>query len=247
MLDDRDSPPSPERNSVWSQIAGELTNDILSGAHAPDTRLPTEHMLAARFGVNRHTVRRALAELAAQGLVRVVRGSGTYVEEFAVDLVLGRRTRHSLSLRLAGMPGGLRVLGVTRQRAPAEVARALGLAPRSRVLRLQTLGEAKDRPLHVSERFFPLPRFDGLDTWVQSTGSITQAFAALGVPDYIRRESRITAVMPPSEVATLLAQPGSRPTLRVQSVNQDTEGTAIECATTYFAGDRVALLMHADD
>lgn len=246
MFDERETPSLAGRNHTWSQIAGALADGIRSGEHAPGARLPTEHALAGRFGVNRHTVRRALAELAAQGLVRIVRGSGSFVEQYAVDVVLGRRPRHSLNLRLAGIPGSLHVLDAARMRAPAAVARALGVPPRSRVLRLQTLGDAGQRPLHVSERYFPLPRFEGLETWVRETGSITRGFAELGVADYVRRESRVTAVLPPPEIAALLAQPANRPALRVQSVNQDTAGVAVECSTAYFAGDRVALLVQAD-
>jgi GntR family phosphonate transport system transcriptional regulator len=235
-----------ERSSTWTRIATQLTDGIASGEHEPGSRLPAEHTLAIQFGVNRHTVRRALSSLAAQGLVRMVQGSGTYVEEFAVDLVLGRRTRHSLSLKLAGLPGSLRVLDAGTRRASAELARTLDVPPRSSVLRLKVLGEAKNRPLHVSERFFPLPRFAGLDALVRQTGSITQAFAALGVEDYVRHESRVTAVLPEPDVAVLLLQPVSRPVIQVRSVNTDTNGKPVEAATTFFAGDRVTLLVQSD-
>jgi GntR family transcriptional regulator, phosphonate transport system regulatory protein len=237
---------APQRASVWAQIAVHLTEGIVNGEHGPGTRLPTEHSLATRFGVNRHTVRRALSSLASQGLVRMVQGSGTYVETFAVDLVIGRRTRHSLSLQQAGVPGSLRLLDAAQVRASAEVAAALELAPRRRVLRLAVLGEAKNRPLHVGERYFPLPRFEGLDRKLKESGSITQAFAALGVNDYLRRESRVTAVLPSAEVAAALSQPVSRPVLQVRAVNVDTDGVAVEFATTFFAGDRVTLVVQPD-
>lgn len=239
--------PLQERAGTWNNIAAQLTDGIASGRHEPGSRLPAEHTLAEVFGVNRHTVRRALSSLASQGLVRMVRGSGTYVEEFAVDLVLGKRPRHSETVRKAGMSGSLRVLESGKQRATAELARALSIPARSSVLRLKVLGEAQDRPLHVSERFFPMPRFAGLDALVRQTGSITKAFAVLGIEDYLRRESRVTAVLPTSEMAATLLQPVSRPVLKVRSLNVDTQGNPVEAATTFFAGDRIALLVQADD
>ena len=81
---------------------------------------------------------------------------------------------------------------------------------------------------------------------VAESGSITRALAARGVPDYVRRDSRITAVLPPPEIAALLAQPACRPALRVQSVNEGANGVAVECATTCFAGDRLGLRVYAD-
>ncbi len=47
------------------------------------------------MAVNRHTVRRAMAELAVRGLVRTERGSGTFVKTDKLDYRIGRRTRFS--------------------------------------------------------------------------------------------------------------------------------------------------------
>jgi GntR family phosphonate transport system transcriptional regulator len=245
-IDEKNPISIQERISVWNRIAAQLTENIASGIHEPGSRLPAEHTLAEKFGVNRHTVRRALSSMAAQGLVRVVQGSGTYVEEFAVDLVVGRRTRHSESLQLAGLSGGLRVLEANACRASAELSRTLNIPARSNVLRMKVLGLVKDRPLHISERFFPLPRFTGLDALVQQTGSITKAFASLGVEDYSRHESRIAAVLPAPEVATQLLQPVSRPVIQVRSINVDPKQVPVEAATTFFAGDLVTLLVQSD-
>ncbi len=237
---------STGRDRVWSSIAECLTRYIVSGQLPSGSRIPSEHALATQFGVNRHTVRRALSSLASQGLVRMVHGSGTYVQDFALDLVLGKRTRHSHSLALAGVRGRLLVLAHARVRANADVARALGVQARSRVLQLNVLGEGKSRPLHVSQRWFPLPRFNGLEAWVEQTGSITQAFGALGVPDYVRRESRIAATLPDAVVAQALMQPMQRPVLQVHSVNTDLQGRPIEYAVAWFSGDRVTLTVRHD-
>lgn len=235
------------RENFWTRIASEIAEAISRGAYPPGERLPSEHALAEQFGVNRHTIRRSLASLSSQGLVRVAQGSGTYVEDFAVDLMLAKRTRHHQSLAQAGLRGGLQVLDSSTSRATGAQAAALKVPVRSKLLRLHVLGEAHGQPLHVSERFFPLPRFAELDVIVGETGSITAAFAALGVADYTRQESRITAQIPDAAIAAHLRQPVSRPVLQVESVNVDTVGLPIEFATTWFAGDRVKLTVTHDD
>ncbi len=239
-------PLLPERESLWATIAEQLTQDIARGEHPPGARLPTEHRLAQQFGANRHTVRRALSSLAARGLVRMVQGSGTYVEDFAVDVALGRRTRHSENMLAAGLEGELQVVRWLHLRANAEIAYALELPPRSRVLQIDVLGLANSRPLHFSQRWFPLPRFEGLASGVEQTGSITRAFAMRGVADYQRRESRIAAILPDALVAQFLRQPAQRPVLQVHSVNVDLQGTPIEYATAWFAGDRITLKVRHD-
>jgi GntR family transcriptional regulator, phosphonate transport system regulatory protein len=237
--------PDPA-HSFWARIAHELADAIGSGLYAPGERLPSEHSLAEQFGVNRHTIRRSLASLGQIGLVRSTQGSGTYVEDFAVDLVLGRRTRHRQSLAQAGLPGGMQVLSSRTVRASADVAKALEIRAGSTVLHLQVVGDGGGQPLHVSDRFFPCPRFDGLDDLVRQSGSITQAFAERGVADYTRRQSRISARMPVPAIAAHLKQPAAHPALYVSSVNVDTAGVPIEYACTWFAGDRVTLTVDHD-
>ncbi len=234
------------KESFWTRIAAEIAAAIGSGIYPPGERLPSEHALAEQFGVNRHTIRRSLASLSEQGLVRSTQGSGTYVEDFAIDLMLTKRTRHHQNLSHAGLKGGLRVLSARTDRASSAQAAALKVAPRSGVLVLEILGEAQGQHLHVSERAFPLPRFIGLDAVVAQTGSITAAFAAAGVADYTRLESRITAQMPDADVSNHLRQPVNRPVLRVESVNIDPTGLPIEYANTWFAGDRVKLTVNHD-
>lgn len=229
------------RPPVWSQIAAHLTAAIARGTYTPGERLPPEHTLAETFGVNRHTVRRALASLCSQGVLRSTQGSGTYVQAFAVDLVLSRRTRHRQNLALAGFKGSLQVLTHDVVGANATQARLLAVPPRRRLLHLWVLGEAQGQPLSVSERLFPLQRFPQLLEVLQKTGSVTEAFAAHGVTDYLRRESHITAELPDPVVAAHLHQPQSQPVLRVDSVNVDPNGVPIEAATAWFPADRISL------
>ena len=237
----------PERESFWSRIAQELASAIGRGEYLPGERLPSEHVLAQQFGVNRHTIRRSLSDLGQRGLVRSTHGLGTFVETFAVDLVLGKRTRHRQSLAQAGVRGGLRVLQSKAVDAEDDSAQALRLAVGRPVLWLQTLGESEGHVLHVSERYFPLPRFEHLVKEVQRSGSITAALAEHGVADYMRQESRISARMPTAEVAQMLGQPANRPVLLVTSVNVDAQGLPIEYARTWFAGDRVTLTVNHHD
>lgn len=237
----------PARDSFWTRIAAELAEAIGSGIYPPGQRLPSEHALAEQFGVNRHTIRRSLASLCSQGLVRITQGSGTYVEDFAVDLALGKRVRHQQGLAQAGLRGSLVVLQEQTVRATAALAKALQVPARSPLLALRVIGQAEGQPLHVSERYFPLPRFEGLAAVVRETGSITAGFTAHGVADYTRRESRITAELPDAAVAAELRQPATRPVLLVESLNVDLAGTPIEWARAWFAGDRVKLTITHDD
>ena len=57
--------------ALWRQIVQEIAGDIATGRFRGGDKLPTEPELAERFKVNRHTLRRAMAALAEEGLVRI--------------------------------------------------------------------------------------------------------------------------------------------------------------------------------
>ncbi len=71
---DRDS-----QTPLYQQIVQHLRHSIITGALAPQTRLPASRQLARDLGVNRITVDTAYAELITEGLLISRVGSGTYV------------------------------------------------------------------------------------------------------------------------------------------------------------------------
>jgi DNA-binding GntR family transcriptional regulator len=62
---------------AWVAVAEQLRREIQTGKTGPNGELDTEAELCRRFGTSRITIRRALAELRADGLIRSRRGSGT--------------------------------------------------------------------------------------------------------------------------------------------------------------------------
>lgn len=89
---------------LYEQVKRQISELILVGAWAPGTVLPGEVQMAAQFGVAVGTVRRALQDLVAEGLVMRRRKTGT--------VVTGRTPHHSLRLffqyfRLHGLDGSL--------------------------------------------------------------------------------------------------------------------------------------------
>jgi GntR family transcriptional repressor for pyruvate dehydrogenase complex len=67
------------RSSVVDAVADRLRNEILAGRIVAGSKLPSERELSLALGVNRLTLRAALARLEAMGLVSTRHGSGTEV------------------------------------------------------------------------------------------------------------------------------------------------------------------------
>lgn len=232
--------------AVWRQIGEQLAEDIRAKRYPAGEQLPPEPELAARFGVNRHTIRRAMAELEQLGLVRIEQGRGTFVQEFAIDYAIGRRTRFSENLRSQGLDGHVEVFDHQTLRA-ADIARHLGLTRNANLLRVQLLGRSERAVVNVSEHYFEAKRFPGFADELAAQRSVSKVYAHFGIQDYSRKWSRITAALPTADVARHLGQSKTRPILQVEALNVDLQGLPLQYSITRFAGDWVQLLVGEDD
>ncbi|HEY1414148.1 MAG TPA: phosphonate metabolism transcriptional regulator PhnF [Rhodopila sp.] len=228
--------------ALWRQIAEQVRGDIASRQYKPGMRLPTEAELSARFGVNRHTVRRALEELSRDGLVRVEQGRGSFVAEDVLDYTVEARTRFSEWIRKHNKePSGI-VRQLREIPADRRVADGLGLRSGSRVILLERLGFADDRPVGLARHYFPAVRLKGLFQALQATPRITEALRAVGIDDYLRQQTRVTARLPTQNEADLLRMARNRPVLITENINVDRTGTIIEYASGLYPTPRVQIV-----
>lgn len=223
----------------WRRIRDEIADEIAAGAYGPGARLPTEAALGRRFGVNRHTVRHAMATLAEDGLVRIEQGRGTFVQEPVLDYPVTGRTRFSDILIGAHHDPHSHLLHARQQAANAEMADALLIREGAPVLLLETIRFMDEVPLALTAHYFPEERFRGLVEAFQESGSLTSALYRFGVRDYFRQVTRVNARLPDDDEAHLLRQPPSQPILEHRSINVDPDSRPIEFAIGRYAGQRV--------
>ncbi|HEX3140895.1 MAG TPA: phosphonate metabolism transcriptional regulator PhnF [Rhizobacter sp.] len=240
-----DSAESSTPARRWEAIAAELRRDIAEGRLTPGQRLPNEATLAARFGVNRHTLRQAVQALARDGFVRVAHGSGTYVRELVLDYALQRRTRLSQNLAAAGESAQRELMAHERVRS-AEWARELRVPAASELQMMYSRAAVRGRPVSLCTAAYPLPRLAGIVEAFQDTRSITAALARLGVADYTRARSVVSCRLPTAAEADALARPATQPVLVVRYVNVDAQAVPVEAGCTLFAADAVQLTVEPE-
>ncbi len=233
-----------EGAALWRQIADTLDAEIKTGAYSDeDGRLPTERELTDRFGVNRHTVRRALASLSEIGLVRTEQGRGVFVNKELVPYPLGRRVRFSENLSKQRRATASKILDIEVLSAPGDIAGPLDLDIGDRIWRIERMNFVESRPVTVASHYFSHRRFPNFDKAFDGDISITRALAKFGVTDYVRRETRITARPATAEEARILDLHRGRPVMVTEGVNVDTDGRPLEFGVTRFAADRMQLVV----
>ena len=154
MTSHRLAKPRARPRSV--SVRDELTDRIDKGLLTAGSRLPSEPALATELGVSRATLREALRTLEAEGLVRRMWGSGTYVAQ-------GSRVVNSLdvnfgvteAIRAAGMEAGTEQGRYWFEPASAAEAGQLNLEPGQDVLVVERVRTADGKPVVLSRDILP--------------------------------------------------------------------------------------------
>ena len=68
----------------YMDIVTDIKEQISSGVLKPGSKIKSENELSEEYGLSRQTVRHSIAVLEEDGLVRRVKGSGTYIAENAL-------------------------------------------------------------------------------------------------------------------------------------------------------------------
>jgi GntR family transcriptional regulator len=211
---------SPAFSPLYQQIKALMTRDLQAGVWRPGEAIPSEIELAARFKVSQGTVRKAIDELATENLLVRRQGKGTFVATHAEETIQFR------FLRLTpddGAPGGTqrRFIDCKRLRAPADVARALGLRSGDAAIEIRRVLSLKGAPVVLDEIWLPAALFKGLtaERLGAYQGPMYGLFEAEFGVRMIRAEEKIRAVAADAAAAELLDLAPGAPLLSVERLS----------------------------
>jgi GntR family transcriptional regulator len=219
---------------------GEQLQEILEGvvgALDPGAVLPSERLLAQRYGVARATVTQALDGLAARGLVYRVQGSGTFVAEpkFRQPLTL---TSFTEDMRARGMTPGSLVRGQAIVPASEVVARHLALVPGTPVVHLERVRTADGEPMALERTHLPAQRLPGLEDADLTDASLYELLERKWGVRVAEADQWASVVRVSEEEAALLHVSAEQAALLFQRVTRDPAGTPVEYVRSLYRGDR---------
>lgn len=222
----------PESTPMYVRLERTLQAAIASGDLQPGEALPGERELASITSLSRVTVRKALAGLAARGLLLSRHGSGTFVAERILKSS-SRLTSFTDDLRARGLNPRSRFLERNVGAVTPEEAMALSLSPGARVSRLHRLRLADDAPLAIERSTVP---HSILPDPQRVTGSLYEALEKLGVRPQ-RALQHLRAVSCDAASARLLKVARGAPGLLIERRAFLGDGRAVEFTRSLYRGD----------
>lgn len=220
--------PSP----LFAQVRDALRGEILRGDVASGDRLPSESALIERFGVSRITVRQAIAELQASGLVQTVNGKGTYVRRPDHAQAHGPLVGVLEAMRKRGHSAYGRMLSHKVAPATSMVARELDLPEGAPVGAVTVLRYRDDRPFVVGTTWSAPELAERLAREDLSELDIMAALEdRLGVR-IARTRVVVAAVLADKRLARRLDYAAAAPVLRIRTTSLDHDQRPILCSET---------------
>lgn len=237
--------------TLWRQIGSTLAAEIEEGSVSPNERLPSSIELANRFGVNRHTVLRAVEYLEDRGLVRVERGRGVFATADPLQYQLGAQRWFEQNLLESNRTPSRTVISVAELAATTFLADHLALEVGSSIIRVVLLGEADGQPINYGYHHFPAARFEHIADVFRGFGdgptcdlSFSKILKRYGVKEFRRKAIRIRSRLASDDQALhLKLDPGDQ-VLLTDVTLIDEVARPIVHAFTHFSASRVEFVVN---
>jgi GntR family transcriptional regulator len=140
----------------YAQVEDLLVRAIGDGTYAPGSQLPTETMLTDQFKVSRTTVRKAIENLVAKGLVEIRRGTGTFVSSRKISHTLNALTGFVEDMDAIGRKATAKLIDWAIIAADDAITQNLKLEVGSEVVRIHRIRLADGVPISFDETYLPL-------------------------------------------------------------------------------------------
>ncbi|MCG3041391.1 GntR family transcriptional regulator [Streptomyces sp. S1A] len=235
--------PDIRRNvptAIHAQISEHIRLRIAGGEWPPHYRLKSEPELAQEFGVSRGTVRRALATLIEEGLLRQVRGRGTFVTSTVIEPAIAQKlSTLSEDFASQGVVTSTRVRESSLITPPRPVAALLDVAPGTQVLRLVRVRSTEEGPVALLFNFVRTDLAPGIEKVDFTASSLFGALeGAYGLKIASARRT-FSAEAASGEVAEALSLAEGAPVQYLQQVTYLADDRPVEYSDVWIHSGRL--------
>ncbi len=224
----------------YIQIGSWIKELIQSGRFDKDGRLPSEVELAQICNVNRNTLRQAISELTAAGILVKKKGFGTFVcahPPLAIKHQLKSISSFSDDLRELGIKEETKIIRQGAETAKEVIARKLILGPEGRVVAIRRLRTGDGEPFIYEESYLPWNTFKDI-LEMDLTSSMYRIIYERFAVSLARSEQTIRAINLTGQIASYLNVAENSAAFFMESLTYDENNLPVELLFSYYRGDK---------
>lgn len=222
---------------LYEEICRQLQDKIEKGVYPKGSLMPSESEIQAHYGVSRVTARRAYKVLIDQGILRTVKGKGTFVNDLdSQDWTWMRSfTREVLQ---SGRVPSTKIVSFRVVKVDDEVAGYLQIPPRTECYYLKRVRYIDNKPVWLTKTYIPVTKAEGLEKeYFSEKGSAQSIFFVLekdfGLSMVFAEEWSVAAQITERD-APLLCLDIHKPVISTACIFKDSMGKPVVHERTIF-------------
>lgn len=224
----------------YIQISNWLMEMIQKGRYAVNDKLPSESKLSELFHVNRNTVRQAISDLVAKGLVQKRNGVGSFVLSRGltpVKYTLQHISSFTDDMIGMGIVPETQLIHQSVVEAPPDVAEKLMLGKEKMVILTERLRLGNQIPLVIERSYLPHKEYKGI-LKMRLTGSLYHLLTKKFGVELHRSIQTFRAITLSGKDARLLGLPQRSSGIFLESVIYDSKNIPVEVLHAFHRGDK---------
>lgn len=206
------------RTTKYEKIANDIKKQIMNNDLKPNQVLQSENEMCKHYGVSRVTVRRAIDELCAEGILYRIKGKGCFVKNL-IEQQKSRIYSFSDAVKNEGKKPGKKQLSIKIKKSDKYLADKLQVALGDEVFEIKSLYYADEVPYSFNTSILPVKMFNKLDFFDFNNQSLYEVLASFYDVYMYRVTQTLEATVADSIVYELLKINEGQPLLRIRAVS----------------------------
>ena len=238
----------PEESSLlYLQLEASLKQKIVTGEYEVGERIPTELEMCKEYGVSRITVRRAVQDLVEEGMLKKLRGRGTFVAVPKHVLGMQRATERGWSaFEGESNPTHKEVLEKVTLSANETLAEKLGIEVGAEAYLIRRLIHEEEFPMAIDELFVSAEMFPGLLDLMNDSASFYDLAEHRYGLSFGLEDLTLSVSSARGDESRVLKCPPAAPLFILRKVMWTSDGRPMHYSKTILRGDRVSYHFRVD-
>lgn len=231
------------KSPLYIQLREVIRSKIEEEEYLPGTAIPSENQLMETYGLNRVSVRSALAALEFEGLLKSVKGEGVFVAGPKAKRNMDTLGGFHNTMRQSGGNTATRILSKTLRQAGPYYARLLEISPESTIWFIRRVENTAGEPVTLEELYIPYSVVPGLEEVDIKLFSIYDIYQWNGIVLGEGHQTLRITRLPPM-LAKHMDVPPEQAVMELSCTTRDRGGRVVEFSRSYVRNDKAEFVVH---
>lgn len=232
---------------LYLQVEADIRNSILQKKYRSGQKLPTENELSEQYKVSKITIRKAMSNLAKDGLVQKVQGKGTFISYKKDKLLLNRSRGFQDSLNDYGHSSKHKILNISLLTADDDIASKLQIAKGTSMFFLERLIWEDVSPIAIDSIYLPEKDFPDFMKYIAEDKSFYQTLQENYGIAPAKSVLEINGIIATKELSELLQCNMGDPLFHIEKIGYQINEQPIHYSITTVRCDRVSYIVSTDN